>query len=81
MEAVTEGEMRIAYHPNLERLPELCRVLEKIEFLNELTEEQRDRCVFVLGVSCFVFCERDRRRYLFFLVFILDSSEGAKICI
>lgn len=43
--AVTNAEMMIAYHPNLEELPELSVVLEKIEFLHELTPEQRQRCV------------------------------------
>lgn len=41
--AVTNTEMMIAYHPNLEELPELSVVLEKIEFLHELSPEQRQR--------------------------------------
>lgn len=40
---VTNAEMMIAYHPNLEELPELSVVLEKIEFLHELTPDQRQR--------------------------------------
>lgn len=43
MMAVTEGEMRIAYHPNLEQLPPLSRVLEKVEFLAELEPKDRQR--------------------------------------
>ncbi|CAM9333885.1 unnamed protein product [Scytosiphon promiscuus] len=43
--AVTNTEMMIAYHPNLEELPELSVVLEKIEFLHELTPEQRQRLI------------------------------------
>lgn len=43
MVAATEGEMRIAYHPNLEQLPPLSRVLEKVEFLAELEPEDRQR--------------------------------------
>ncbi|CAN0321669.1 unnamed protein product [Ectocarpus sp. 8 AP-2014] len=45
--AVTNAEMMIAYHPNLEELPELSVVLEKIEFLHELTPEQRQRLIDV----------------------------------
>ena len=41
--AVTNAENMIAYHPNLEELPELGVVLEKVEFLHELTAEQRQR--------------------------------------
>eukprot|EP00752_Nemacystus_decipiens_P004989 g4537.t1 len=44
---VTNAEMMIAYHPNLEELPELSVVLEKIEFLHELTPDQRQRLIDV----------------------------------
>lgn len=43
MVAATEGEMRIAYHPNLEQLPPLALVLEKVEFLSELEPRERQR--------------------------------------
>ncbi|CAM9175603.1 unnamed protein product [Ectocarpus sp. 12 AP-2014] len=45
--AVTNAEMMIAFHPNLEELPELSVVLEKIEFLHELSPEQRQRLIDV----------------------------------
>lgn len=43
MTAVTEGEMQIAYHPDLEQLPQLSLVLEKVEFLSELEPKDRQR--------------------------------------
>ena len=43
LNAVTEGEMRIAYHPDLEQLPPLSLVLEKVEFLSELEPKDRQR--------------------------------------
>ena len=43
MNSITDAELKIAYHPNLEELPELSVVLEKIEFLHELSPDQRQR--------------------------------------
>lgn len=45
MNSITDAEMKIAYHPNLEALPALTHVLEKIEFMYDLTGDERQRCV------------------------------------
>lgn len=45
MNAVTDAELKLAYHPNLESLPDLPHVLEKIEFLYDLTPADRLKCV------------------------------------
>lgn len=45
LHAVTDTELKIAYHPNLETLPPLEDVIEKVEFLLDLSPEERERSV------------------------------------